>query len=123
MGTSAGGGSWKPSAGSGARFTAIDYRTFTGNGYFEPHDFRSGVATLRAFDGLGGRFWWEVEGTYGREDSRNADPRPTWSAGARGAYRLDRRTEVDVRYHYFSSLEAGGGFARGSLSAGLRRAW
>ena len=108
----------------GARFTAIDVARSTGNGYFEPQDFRATVATLRAYDQIGHRFFWDVEGVYGREDTRDGDPKPHWNAGARASYFVTRRTEVEARYFYFSSLEgSSGGFARGSLRVGLRYAW
>ena len=108
----------------GARFTAIDLARSTGNGYFEPQDFRATVATLRAHDRIGERFWWDVEGAYGREDTRDGVPKPNWNAGARASYLVTRRTELEARYFYFSSLEGNsGGFARGSLRVGLRQAW
>lgn len=108
----------------GARLTAIDFSRSTGNGYFEPQDFRAAVATLRIHDSLWSRLWWDVEGSYGREDTRTAGQKPLWSAGARASYRIGRRTEVDLRYLYFSSTEgSSGGFARGSLRAGVSRAW
>jgi tetratricopeptide (TPR) repeat protein len=108
----------------GARFTGIDFSESTGNGYFEPQDLRAGVATLRTYDRLGDRLWWELEGSYGREDTRTADPKPIWGGAARFTYRVNRRAEADLRYHYFSSLEgSSGGFARGSLSASVRYAW
>jgi tetratricopeptide (TPR) repeat protein len=109
---------------AGGRFTALDFSESTGNGYFEPQDYRSGVATLRAYDRLGSRLWWDVEGTYGREDTRGSDPKSVWSAGARAAFRASARTELELRYNYFSSLaDVSGGFARGSLSAAVRYAW
>jgi tetratricopeptide (TPR) repeat protein len=108
----------------GARFTAIDVARSTGHGYFEPQDFRATVATLRAYDRIGRRFWWDVEGAYGREDTRDGEPRPNWNAGARASYLVTRRTELEARYFYFSSLEGNtGGFARGSLRVGVRHAW
>ncbi len=71
----------------GARFTAIDFLRGTGNGYFEPQDFRAAAATLRLYDQIAGRFWWDLEGSYGREDTRTDEPKPIWSTGARGVPR------------------------------------
>lgn len=105
----------------GVRYTRFGFSKRLDNGYFNPDSYQSGVFTLRFYGHTGGRFYYDLDGAYGREHANPGGGKPFSSWGVRLTYRITDRVEIQARDQFFSSREASsGGFSRRTKGIFLR---
>ncbi len=107
----------------GARYTRIDFAQQRDNGYFNPVEFESLVATVHAWGSVGPDFWWDVGGSYGLERSDGED-KPAGSGSLKVTWPATRPLAVELRYEAFDSrMGSSSGFSRNTAGAMLRYRW
>jgi hypothetical protein len=105
----------------GARYTTVDFAKQLDNGYFNPKSYRSLVATLNVWGHSGDRFYYNLEGAYGRENAEPDGAKPFSSGGVRLTYKLGERMDLEAGWSFFSTKqESSGGFARRTASVSFR---
>jgi hypothetical protein len=105
----------------GARYTAAHYAKQLDNGYFNPQSYWQLVATAHLYGRVGSRLFYDVDGTYGREDSVPGGRKPSSSGSLRLTYQVKQRLEIQAHHSFFSTRqEANGGFSRRTTGLSLR---
>jgi tetratricopeptide (TPR) repeat protein len=112
----------------GARYTDFTFAETVDNGYYDPSSYRSGVLTMHLWGRRGERFYYDLDGSYGREDANPGGGKPFSSLGGKLSYQIQQRMLVEARWQFFSSRQATGsgstlsssGFARHTIGIFLR---